>query len=76
MSTTYTEEINTCDVSNAQSEPQKQQPQPPREEKTAEEMKDIFLSMKGRPQPRAVMRQHVEVTQEKYFKVDDGKTLM
>jgi hypothetical protein len=22
------------------------------------------------------MRQHVEVTQEKYFKVDDGKSLM
>jgi hypothetical protein len=39
-------------------------------------MKETFLRMKGRPQPRAVMRQHVEVTQERYFKVDDGKTLM
>jgi nitric oxide reductase activation protein len=44
--------------------------------KTADEMKDVFLSMKGRPQPRAVFRPEKDVHESRFFKETDPTALM
>lgn len=44
--------------------------------KTAEEMKDVFIAMKGRPQPRAVFRPEKDITEKRFFKETDPTNLM
>ena len=43
---------------------------------TADDMKETFLKMKGRPQPRATFRPEKDVDETKYFGVIDSETMM